>query len=151
MLNTVLWCLTAEHIKEFSSNTKLRFYSDVVHETWCVTAVKATNTLYSSNDGECKSDSAELYVPLQRRYLGDCSGPVEAPVGPQSLHSADGALHRQDHGAGQELRPPDHSQTDLHPVSTPLDFVLIRHQYTQWNMCITYGISVSSFYKVQVF
>lgn len=74
------------------------------------------HTLSHSND-ECNCSSAELYVPLQRWYLGDRSGPVEAPVGPQSLHSAHGALHRQDHGAGEELRPPDHRQTDLHTVS----------------------------------
>lgn len=60
---------------------------------------------------------AELHVTLQRRHLGDRAGPAEAPVGPPGLHAAHGALHRQDHGAGQELRPPDHRQTDLHAVS----------------------------------
>lgn len=59
---------------------------------------------------------AELYVPLQCRDLGHRPGPAEAPAGPQSLHAAHGALHRKDHGAGQELRPPDHRETDLHPV-----------------------------------
>lgn len=59
---------------------------------------------------------AELHVPLQRRHLGHRSGPAEAPAGPQGLHAAYGALHRQDHGAGQELRAADHRQTHLYSV-----------------------------------
>lgn len=70
---------------------------------------------------ECNKDesvSAELYVSLQRWDLGDCPGSAEAAVGPQSVHAANGALYRKNHGAGQELRPPDHRQADLHTVRT---------------------------------
>ena len=81
------------------------------------------------NDGQCNSFSAELYVPLQRWYLGDRSGSAEAPVGPQSVHPAYGALHWQDNGAGQELRPPDHRQTHLHTVSNMLSLHLWTQKY----------------------
>lgn len=80
-------------------------------------------------NSECNSTSAELHLSLQRWYLGDCSGTVKAPVGPQSVHTANGALHRKDHGAGQKLRPPDHRQTDLYTVRTaPV------HTVNMWKM-----------------
>ena len=60
----------------------------------------------------------ELYFPLQCWYMGDRPGTVEAPAGPQGLHSSHGTLHRQDHGPGQKLRPSDHRQENLHKVST---------------------------------
>lgn len=55
--------------------------------------------------------------------MGYRSGPAETPVGAQSLHSAHGALYREDHGTREELWTPNYCQTDLHSVSAPLGFV----------------------------
>lgn len=63
---------------------------------------------------------AEQHISLQCWNLGDCAGPTEAPAGSSGVHPAHGALHRQNHGAGQELRAPDHCEKDLHQVSAAL-------------------------------
>lgn len=52
--------------------------------------------------------------------MGDSAGTAEALAGTTGVHPAHGALHRQNHGAGQELRAPDHCEKDLHQVSAAL-------------------------------
>lgn len=115
----------------------LYHFSDLMYSSWRLlnlspnNQVKAKNRDAFSSERICTkryntkraSSSAELHVALQRRYLGDRSGPAEAAAGSQSVHAAHGALHRKDDGAGQKLRPADHCETDLHTVSTPQDFV----------------------------
>lgn len=52
--------------------------------------------------------------------MGDSTGTAQALAGSAGVHPAHGALYRQNHGAGQELRAPDHCEEDLYQVSAAL-------------------------------
>lgn len=59
----------------------------------------------------------EQHIPLQCRHVGDRPRAAEAAASAPSLHAAHGPLHWEDNGSGEELRPPDHGQEDIHQVS----------------------------------
>lgn len=61
--------------------------------------------------------ATEQHIPLQCRHVGDRPRAAEAAAGTPSLHAAHGPLHWEDDGSGEELRPPDHGQEDIHQVS----------------------------------